>query len=101
DLLAGGESKSSGAAWQKTKRMVNNPETRSILHENVQLENDAGKTVTTTLEKQAGAAPDHIQAIVDAQTDRIGSELRPIYAKADAKNGGVSLADYARYLDDR
>lgn len=99
--LAGGESKSSGAAWQKTKRMVNNPETRNILREPVQLENDAGKTVTTTLEKQAGAAPDHIQTIVDAQTDRISSELRPIYAKADAKNGGVSLSDYIRYLDDR
>ena len=99
--LAGGESKNSGAAWQKTKRMVNNPETRSILHEDVQVENASGKMKTTTLEREAGAAPDHIQGIVDSQTERIGSELRPIYAKADAKNGGVSLKDYIGRLDEK
>jgi len=99
--LAGGESKTSGAAWQKTKRMVNNPETRNILREPVQLENDAGKTVTTTLEKSAGKSPDVIQGIVDEQTSRINGELRPIYAKADAKSGGVSLKDYIGHLDEQ
>jgi len=99
--LAGGESKTSGAAWQKTKRMVNNPETRSILHESVEVENAAGKTTKTTLEREAGAAPDHIKDIVDSQTEKINSELRPIYAKADAKNGGVSLKDYIGHLDEQ
>jgi len=99
--LAGGESKTSGAAWQKTKRMVNNPETKNILHEDVQVETPSGKMKTTTLEREAGASPEHIQNIVDGQTERINSELRPIYSKADAKNGGVSLKDYLGHLDER
>lgn len=97
--LAGGESKTSNAAWQKTKRMVNNPETRNILREPVEVEGASGKMKTTTLEREAGAAPDHIQTLVDSQASKIGDELRPIYAKADAKNGGVSLRDYVGRLD--
>jgi len=94
--LAGGESKTSGAAWQKTKRMVNNPETKNILHEQVNVE---GKT--TSLERVAGKSPDAIADVVDAQTARINDEIRPIYAKSDQKNGGVSLRDYIGHLDEQ
>lgn len=96
--LAGAESKSSGAAWQKTRRMVNNPETKAILREPVQVDLD-GKQVTTSLEKAAGKEPTVIQEIVDTQASRINDEIRPIYARADAKNGGVDLADYLKHLD--
>ena len=99
--LAGAESKTSGASWQKTRRMVNNPETKSILREPVQVETDAGKQVTTSLEQVAGKEPDAIKNVVEAQTAKIGEEIRPIYAKADAKNGGVKLSDYIKHLDDQ
>lgn len=99
--LAGAESKNSGAAWQKTRRMVNNPETKAILREPVTVEGEAGKSVTTSLEKAAGKEPTVIQEIVDAQAAHINSEIRPIYARADAKNGGVEFTDYIKHLDDK
>jgi len=97
--LAGAESNESRAAWQKSKRMVNNPETKQILSEPVKVTSESGKASTTSLRDVAGAEPDKIQEVVQHQVDKIGQETRPIYARADEKSGGVKVSDYIKFLD--